>query len=91
MRVILLSLVFLGPVLSPAEEVEVQIVEDADCRLGKDVRRIEVLTERAGCTAHYAKFGQNQQIASARSGVDVCLAALTKTKRNLESAGFKCE
>lgn len=93
MRVLLFALIVLGSWqgICRAEEVEVQIVEDIDCRLGNDSRRIEVLTKRAGCTAQYSKFGTEQQIASARNGVDVCLGALQKTQKNLEGAGFTCQ
>jgi len=66
--------VFAEPAISPPQalEEEVQVVEGVDCSHGKDVRRLEVLTRQAGCRLLYFKFGKSNELALARSGVEIC-------------------
>jgi len=74
---------------TPAATEEEQIVESAECSLGKDIRKLEVQTRKAGCVLHYTKAGKMEVIASYKHGVEPCQDTLKKVRANLERSG--CE
>jgi hypothetical protein len=76
--------------LAFAVDEEVQIVEKVLCSLGKEVRRLEVLTHGRGCVLNYVKIGKSEQIALAQNGVDLCRNASRRVSKKLENSGFKC-
>lgn len=75
---------------SKSATAEEQIVESVVCTNQKETRRLEVVTNDAGCLLHYQKGGKVNEAARARRGVEVCLKNLKKVQSLLEEAGWKC-
>ena len=69
---------------------EEQIVESIACSKEKETRRLEVVTNDAGCLLHYHKGGKVTEAARARRGVDVCRENAKKVRSRLEAGGWKC-
>ena len=61
------------------------------CKLGKDMRNLDVKPTGKGCELTYTKFGNSKIAASSQYGSGYCQKVQSKIKGRLEQAGFKCE
>jgi hypothetical protein len=69
----------------PTESMEMK------CKLATDERTLIIVPKELGCELHYQKFGKNEIKASSTSGQMHCEKVRSRMKKNLESAGFKCQ
>lgn len=61
------------------------------CKSGNDERVLENEVSASKCELRYTKFGQTSTAATGTSDLAHCGRVMDKMKKNLESAGFKCE
>lgn len=80
-----------GEAKNKAEKKAASSSADVSCKLGEEVRKLEVVKSESGCTLQYTKAGNTNEIASGGVGSEHCQNVSDKIKGNLESAGFKCE
>ena len=61
------------------------------CRLGSDLRKIEVLEVDSGCWLMYHRHGIKKRIAWSEHGNAHCEVKRDNVRSNLEDAGYECK
>jgi len=67
------------------------VAQSQTCSSDKDVRKLAIHSANGGCELHYEKFGEDQVVATARSGEDYCQEVMSRISSKLEAAGFSCK
>lgn len=62
-----------------------------NCKLENDLRQIEIYPEEPGCIVRYTKFGQANDVASAKNQIQFCKDVFDRIKSHLEAGTFVCE
>ena len=76
-----------------AEPVPVvaRYLDRVECRLGDDVRRLEVERKPVGCHLTYTKNDHRDRVAASEMGPQECVNAMAKIRKNLVTSGYVCE
>lgn len=61
-----------------------------ECKLGTDVRQIEVKSVGSGCEVEYTKFGSSNVVANAQHELGHCSRVAERIKGKLQGHGFTC-
>jgi hypothetical protein len=62
-----------------------------ECATKADKRLLEIRSKDKGCELAYTKNGQESVVASAKNGMNHCVATLSKMKETLATSGYACK
>lgn len=61
------------------------------CKHGKEERKLEVVSQVAGCELHYTKGGKAEVVATAVKGDDHCSSVSQRIQKKLAASGYQCQ